>query len=76
MTNVTAGMPNDADIINSIAEKLRIESGSNLPRDYFLAQARLQLSRKQAPDRTRDEKYQSSACFDAWAKPEQGRVSN
>ncbi|WP_176526775.1 hypothetical protein [Rhizobium subbaraonis] len=66
----------DADIINSIAEQLRIESGSNLPRDYFLAQARLQLSRKQAPHGTKDEKYHSSACFDAWAKPEHGRLSN
>lgn len=80
MTNATAGMPKDADSsldltdrINRIAEKMRAESGTDLPRDYFLQEARSQLSRE-LPHPTKDEKYWSSACFDAWAKPEMNKM--
>lgn len=84
MTNATAGMPRDAEVgpesaelINRIAEKLRIDSGSSMPREYFLQQARQQLlanaeSPAHTPDPKKDQTYRSSACFDAWAKPDGG----
>ncbi|HVK92718.1 MAG TPA: hypothetical protein VM468_15185 [Mycoplana sp.] len=76
MTNATAGVPSDAEhglhsveFLNRIAERMRIESGSDLPRDYFLQQVRRQIAATGSPYPSKDEKYQSSACFDAWAKP-------
>lgn len=77
MTNATAGVPSDAEhglhnaeFLNRVAEKMRLESGSDLPRDYFLQQVRRQLADTGSPYPSKDAKYQSSACFDAWAKPD------
>ncbi|HUH49232.1 MAG TPA: hypothetical protein VLZ56_05180 [Mycoplana sp.] len=77
MTNATAGVPSDpdpgqhsAEFLNRIAEKMRLESGSGLPRDYFLQLVRRQLADTGSPSPSKDAKYQSSACFDAWAKPD------
>ena len=77
MTNATAGVPSEAEhglhnaeFLNRIAEKMRLESGSDLPRDYFLQLVRRQLAGPEAPYASKDAKYRSSACFDAWAKPD------
>ncbi|MDR6757707.1 hypothetical protein J2Y48_003004 [Mycoplana sp. BE70] len=77
MTNATAGVPSDAEpgqhsaeFLNRIAEKMRLESGSGLPRDYFLQLVRRQLADTGSANPSRDARYQSSACFDAWAKPD------
>lgn len=77
MTNASAGVPSDAEpgqhsaeFLNRIAEKMRLESGSGLPRDYFLQLVRRQIADADSPYPTKDAKYQSSACFDAWARPD------
>lgn len=77
MTNATAGVPSDAEpgqhsaeFLNRIAEKMRLESGSGLPRDYFLQLVRRQLVDTGSANPPKDARYQSSACFDAWAKPD------
>ena len=77
MTDATAGVPSDgehglhsAEFLNRIAEKMRLDSGSDLPRDYFLQQVRRQLPDTGSPYPSKDAKYWSSACFDAWAKPD------
>lgn len=80
MTNTTAGTPRgeekalgSTDLINRIAENMRIASGSSLPREYYLQQARRQLAGQQSvekpsPKTAREQDHRSSACFDAWAK--------
>lgn len=57
-----------AEFLDRIAEKRRVESGGNLPRQYFLEQLRRELAGSQTQPR-KDERFQSSACFDAWARP-------
>ncbi len=79
MTNTTAGTPRGeekalgtADLIHRIAENMRIASGTSLPPEYYLQQARRQLAGQQtaakSSPRAKDQDHQSSACFDAWAK--------
>lgn len=84
MTNTAAGMPRGeeqalgtAELIDRIAENIRIASGTSLPREYYLQQARQQLagqqpagqqSGKSLPGATKDQDHRSSACFDAWAR--------
>lgn len=77
MTHAIAGVPSgaehgqhSAEFVNRIAEKMRLESGSGLPRDYFLQLVRRQLADTGSPYPSKDAKYQSSACFDAWARPD------
>ncbi|MFD1329537.1 hypothetical protein [Mycoplana ramosa] len=77
MTHATAGVSSDAEhgqhsaeFVIRVAEKMRLESGSDLPRDYFLQLARRQLAGTGSPSPSKDARYKSSACFDAWAKPD------
>ena len=64
------------EFIGRLAENLRQNSDSDLPRSYFIEQVKLQLAGKQsgAPEeRARNataDRYQSSDCFKAWAIPE------
>jgi hypothetical protein len=69
----TAGLdPRSADSLDRFAETMRAGSGVGLPHSYFLEIARFKLREEgvhHVPDRhTKPEQYQSSACFDAWAK--------
>ena len=63
-----------ADFLDRFAETIRAESGIDLPHDYFVAEARLRLSRRAVQrtggSRAEPERLQSSACFDCWAKGE------
>ena len=59
--------PHSADFLDRFAETIRAESGMDLPHDYFVAEARLRLSRRTVPSSGGPE---SSACFDCWAKGE------
>ncbi len=64
--------PQSADFIDSFAETMRAESGLDLPHSYFVEEARRRLAggtvHHLADHHTRPEQFQSSACFDAWAK--------
>ncbi|WP_234186174.1 hypothetical protein [Shinella sp. NM-101] len=66
--------PQSADFLDRFAETIRAESGVDLPHAYFVAEARLRLSRGNvhaiAGRRTRPEPLRSSTCFDCWAKDE------
>lgn len=66
--------PQSAEFLDRFAETIRAESGMDLPHDYFVAEARLRLSRRAAPRhgdlKEEPETLQSSACFDCWAKGE------
>ncbi|WP_242217425.1 hypothetical protein [Shinella zoogloeoides] len=66
--------PQSADFLDRFAETIRAESGTDLPHDYFVAEARLRLSRRAVSSsgerRAEPERLQSSACFDCWAKGE------
>lgn len=75
MTNVsvsTQGVAENSqealEVLNRIADKMRAECSTDLPREYFLREARSRLSRADGDQSSKDEKYWSSACFDAWAK--------
>ena len=61
-----------ADFLDRFAETIRAESGVDLPHAYFLEEARRLLAggERHAPEdrHTRPEQFQSSACFDAWAR--------
>ena len=50
------------------------ESGMDLPHAYFVEEARLRLAggtvHHLPAHHTKPEEFQSSACFDAWAKDE------
>ena len=67
--------PQSADFLDRFAETIRAESGMDLPHDYFVAEARLRLSRRTVSRHSgrkgEPETLQSSACFDCWAKGEQ-----
>ncbi|MCD2184319.1 hypothetical protein [Rhizobium sp. GN54] len=80
MTNTAAGTPRseenvlgNAELINRIAENIRIASGTSLPREYYLQQARQQLAGQQPagkspPGAAKGQDQKTSACFDAWAR--------
>lgn len=69
------------EFIIRLAEDMRVRSGSDLPLSCFVEQVRMQFAGKSpgeiarmAVDRparqTPAPKYQSSACFKAWAMPD------
>ncbi|MDX3926901.1 MAG: hypothetical protein QHC90_13995 [Shinella sp.] len=63
-----------AEFINRLAEKMRRESGTDLPHQYFLEKVRRQLAGK-APisDQMRNgtgHHLQSADCFNTWAMPD------
>ncbi len=66
--------PQSADFLDRFAETMRAESGMDLPHAYFLEEAKRQLAGGTvyhlADHHTKPEQFQSSACFDAWAKDE------
>ena len=66
--------PQSADFLDRFAETMRAESGMDLPHAYFVEEARRRLAggtvHHLADHRTKPEQFQSSACFDAWAKGE------
>ena len=67
--------PQSPDFLDRFAETMRAASGTDLPHAYFVEEARLRLAAgtvHHLPDqhRTKPEQFQSSACFDAWAKDE------
>lgn len=69
----TAGLdPQAADFLDRFAETMRAESGMDLPHAYFVEEAKRRLAGGAvfhlADHHTRPEQFQSSACFDAWAK--------
>ena len=71
----TAGLdPQSADFLDRFAETMRAESGMDLPHAYFVEEARRRLAggtvHHLADHHTKPEQFQSSACFDAWAKDE------
>ena len=71
----TAGLdPLSADFLDRFAETMRAESGMDLPHAYFVEEARRRLAGGTvyhlADHHTKSEQFQSSACFDAWAKDE------
>ena len=64
--------PRAADFLDRLAESMRAESGIDLPHAYFVEEARRRMAGGAvyhlADHHTRPEQFQSSACFDAWAK--------
>ena len=64
--------PKSADFLDDFARTLRAESGTDLPYSYFVDEARRRLAggtvHHLADHHVRPEQFQSSACFDAWAK--------
>jgi hypothetical protein len=66
--------PQSADFLDRFAESMRAESGTDLPHAYFVEEARRRLAGGKvhhlADRHTKPEQFQSSACFDAWAKGE------
>lgn len=56
-----------ADFLDRMAERMRVESGGDLPRAYYLDQLR-RIANSVRPAK-KDEIMQSSACFDTWAHP-------
>jgi len=66
--------PQSADFLDRFAETMRAEGGMDLPHAYFVEEARRQLAGGTvyhlADHHTKPEQFQSSACFDAWAKDE------
>ncbi|MXN44272.1 hypothetical protein GR138_03660 [Shinella kummerowiae] len=69
----TAGLdPQSADFLDRFAETMRAESGMDLPHAYFVEEARRRLAggtvHHLVDHHTKPEQFQSSACFDAWAK--------
>ena len=72
---VTAGLdPKSPDFLDRYAETMRAEGGIDLPHAYFVEEARRRLAGGRihhlADRHTRPEQFQSSACFDAWARGE------
>ena len=73
---VSTGLdPRSADFLDRFAETMRAESGMDLPHAYFVEEARLRLAggtvHHLADHHTTPEQFQSSCCFDAWAKDEE-----
>jgi hypothetical protein len=66
--------PQSADFPDHSAKTLRPESRLDLPHAYFVEEARLRVAGSGvyhlATHPTKPEEFQSSACFDAWAKDE------
>ncbi|MCR6500262.1 hypothetical protein MUO32_14525 [Shinella sp. CPCC 101442] len=66
--------PQSPDFLDRFAETMRAESGMDLPHAYFLVEARRRLAggivHHLADHHTKPDQFQSSACFDAWAKDE------
>ena len=64
------------EFIGRLAENLRQNSDSDLPRAFFIEQVKLQLAGQQSggaeepATSTAANRYQSSDCFKAWAIPE------
>ncbi|MCF3641657.1 hypothetical protein LXM94_16920 [Rhizobium sp. TRM95111] len=60
-----------AELLDRLAQKMRAESGIDLPHDYFLAEVRRQLAHPEEPHPAgKGDDVQSSACFNCWAMPE------
>lgn len=57
-----------AEFIDRFAESIRADSGVDLPHAYFVEEARRLLAGGLPPAPGRPSPYQSSACFDAWAR--------
>lgn len=65
------------ELLDQLAQAMRLRSGLDLPHGYFVQQVKLQLSGSPAfdqslanpEDQTRREMpaYESAACFQAWA---------
>ena len=65
------------EMIERLANDLRLKSGLDLPHAYFVQQIKLQLSgspafdhsllEPESPAARRAANYQSAACFEAWA---------
>ena len=66
--------PQSADFLDRFAETMRAASGMDLPHAYFVEEARRRLAGGAvyhlADHHTKPEQFQSSACFDAWARDE------
>lgn len=63
--------PQSSGSIDRLAEALRAESGVDLPRAYFVEEARRRLAGGPVYDISGSKpgtELQSSACFDAWAR--------
>ena len=67
------------DFLRRIAEKMRAESGSDLPLCCFIEQVKLQIAAGKSPEELQEKMresaasnapYQSSDCYRAWAMPE------
>lgn len=64
-----------ADILNRFPDTRPADGGADLPHAYFVEEARLRpragrVHHLADPHRTKPEEFQSSACFDAWARDE------
>ncbi len=80
MSNATADAvhtgpdPQSLDILDRSIETMRAGSSMDLPHAYFVEEARLRLAggtvHHLPAHHTKPEEFQSSACFDAWAKDE------
>ncbi len=64
--------PQSPEFLDRFADTMRAESGLDLPHAYFVEEARLRLASgvvHHLVDRhTTPAQFQSSCCFDAWAK--------
>lgn len=62
--NDSADDGHSAEFLDRFAETIRAGSGVDLPHSYFVEEARRLL----ACGAGRPDPFQSSACFDAWAR--------
>ncbi|MCA0425754.1 MAG: hypothetical protein LCH61_21005 [Proteobacteria bacterium] len=68
----TGSDPKSPEFLDRFAETIRAESGLDLPHAYFVEEARLRLAsgvvHHLVDHHTTPAQFQSSCCFDAWAK--------
>ena len=68
----TGSVPKSPEVLDHFAEAMRAENGLDLPHAYFVEEARLRLAsgvvHHLVDHHTTPAQFQSSCCFDAWAK--------